>query len=106
MFGFRLHALFATDGTPGALALTFPKIDEKLVCLQMVARCERQLGGTPILIGDRNFRGKDFETEPATLEATILRRPRLAPRHPRLSPTERTTAARLLIAISGDENTV
>jgi hypothetical protein len=40
--GFRLHALFAPDGTPRALTLTSPKLDEKLVCLQMVARCERQ----------------------------------------------------------------
>ena len=40
-WGFRLHALFAPDGTPRALALTSPKIDEKLVCVQMVARCER-----------------------------------------------------------------
>jgi hypothetical protein len=37
-YGFRLHALFACDGTPRALVLTSPKIDEKLVCLQMVAR--------------------------------------------------------------------
>ena len=36
-FGFRLHALFAVDGTPRALALTSPKIDEKLVCLEMLA---------------------------------------------------------------------
>jgi hypothetical protein len=72
-FGFRLHALFASDGTPRALALTSPKIDEKLVCLQMVARCERQPGQALILIGDKNFRGKDFETELATLEATIMR---------------------------------
>ena len=72
-FGFRLHALFAPDGTPRALALTSPKIDEKLVCLQMVARCERQPGQTLILIGDKNFRGKDFETELAKLEATIMR---------------------------------
>jgi len=72
-FGFRLHALFAPDGTPRALALTSPKIDEKLVCLQMVARCERQPGQALILIGDKNFRGKDFETELATLEARIMR---------------------------------
>jgi len=72
-FGFRLHALFAPDGTPRALALTSPKLDEKLVCLQMVARCERQLGQALILIGDKNFRGKDFETELAKLEATIMR---------------------------------
>ena len=30
-WGFRLHALFALDGTPRALALTSPKIDEKTV---------------------------------------------------------------------------
>ncbi|MCA1681383.1 MAG: IS982 family transposase [Actinobacteria bacterium] len=72
-FGFRLHALFAPDGTPRALALTSPKIDEKLVCLQMVARCERQPGQALILIGDKNFRGKDFETELAKLQATIMR---------------------------------
>ena len=72
-FGFRLHALFAPDGTPRALALTSPKIDEKLVCLEMVARCERTPGQMLILIGDKNFRGKDFETELAALQATIMR---------------------------------
>ena len=72
-WGFRLHALFAPDGTPRALALTSPKIDEKLVCLQLVARCERQPGQLLILIGDKNFRGKDFETELAKLDATIQR---------------------------------
>jgi len=72
-WGFRLHALFALDGTPRALALTSPKIDEKQVCVQMVARCERQPGQMLILIGDKNFRGKDFETELANLDATIHR---------------------------------
>jgi hypothetical protein len=72
-WGFRLHAIFAPDGTPRALALTSPKIDEKLVCLQMVARLERQPGQIVILIGDKNFRGKDFETELAALETTIHR---------------------------------
>jgi Transposase DDE domain len=72
-WGFRLHALFALDGTPRALALTSPKVDEKLVCVQMVARCERQPGQMLILIGDKNFRGKDFEAELATLDATIHR---------------------------------
>jgi Transposase DDE domain len=72
-FGFRLHALFAADGTPRALALTSPKIDEKLVCLQMVARCEREPGRPLILIGDKNFRGKDFEAELSKLDAQIMR---------------------------------
>jgi len=72
-WGFRLHALFAPDGTPRALALTSPKVDEKVVCVQMVARCERATGQMLILIGDKNFRGKDFETELAALDATIMR---------------------------------
>jgi hypothetical protein len=72
-FGFRLHALFAPDGTPRGLALTSPKIDEKLVCLKMVAHCERQPGQILVLIGDKNFRGQHFETELAKLDATIIR---------------------------------
>jgi hypothetical protein len=72
-WGFRLHALFALDGTPRALALTSPKLDEKTVCPQLVARCERQPGQMLILIGDKNFRGKDFEADLAALDATIHR---------------------------------
>ena len=72
-WGFRLHALFAMDGTPRALALTSPKIDEKVVCLQMVARCERLPGQMLVLIGDKNFRGKDFEGDLEALEARIMR---------------------------------
>lgn len=72
-WGFRLHAIFALDGTPRALALTSPKIDEKLVCVQLVARCERQPGQMLILIGDKNFRGKDFEAQLADLDARIMR---------------------------------
>jgi hypothetical protein len=87
-FGFRLHALFAPDGTPRALALTSPKIDERLVCVQLVTRCERQPGQTLILIGDKNFRGKDFEAELAVLDAVILRpRRKDEPGHgPHLAP--------------------
>ena len=72
-YGFRLHSLFAIDGTPRALTLTSPKIDEKDVCLQMVARCERQPGQLLMLIGDKNFRGAQFESDLATLGATIHR---------------------------------
>jgi len=74
-WGFRLHALFAPDGTPRALALTSPKIDEKQACLQLVARCERQPGQMLILIGDKNFRGKQFEADIAALDA-VIHRPR------------------------------
>jgi hypothetical protein len=72
-WGFRLHTLFAMDGTPRAMALTSPKVDEKDVCLQLVARCQRQPGQTLILIGDKNFRGAKFEADLATLDAQIQR---------------------------------
>ena len=72
-WGFRLHSLFALDGTPRALALTSPKIDEREVCLQLVARCDRQPGQFLTLIGDKNFRGKQFEADLAALDAAIMR---------------------------------
>jgi hypothetical protein len=72
-YGFRLHTLFAIDGTPRAIALTSPKIDEKEVCLQLVARCARQPGQFLTLIGDKNFRGARFEADLAALDATIIR---------------------------------
>jgi Transposase DDE domain len=72
-WGFRLHTLFALDGTPRALVLTSPKIDEKTVCLQMLNRCERQPGQILTVIGDKNYRGKQFETDLAQLDAIILR---------------------------------
>ena len=72
-WGFRLHALFALDGTPRALALTSPKIDEKAVCLQLVARCERQPGQVLIVVGDKNFCGRQFEIDMQALDATIHR---------------------------------
>lgn len=87
-WGFRLHALFALDGTPRALALTSPKIDEKTVCLRLVARCERQPGQMLILIGDKNFRGAQFEADLAALDAKVMR-PRRKDEHgrgPHLAP--------------------
>src|SRR3954463_10039040 len=43
-WGFRLHALFALDGTPRALALTSPKLDERDVAADLLARCQRTGG--------------------------------------------------------------
>jgi hypothetical protein len=93
-WGFRLHALFAPDGTPRALALTSPKIDEKLVCVQMVARCERAGGQLLILIGDKNFRGKQFESDLAALDATILRPRRKDEKATADTPSSSTPALR------------
>jgi Transposase DDE domain len=87
-WGFRLHSLFAIDGTPRALALTSPKICEREVCLQLVRRCERQPGQILIVIGDKNFRGKQFEADMEALDAKIMRpRRKDEPGHgPHLAP--------------------
>jgi len=74
-YGFRLHTLFAMDGTPRAIALTSPKVDEKDVCLELVARCNRLPGQSLTLIGDKNFRGQQFEAGLAALGA-VIHRPR------------------------------
>ncbi len=70
-WGFRLHGLFAADGTPRALALTSPKVGEREVCLEMLGRVER--GGPVTVIGDKGYAGREFEAAAADLDALILR---------------------------------
>jgi hypothetical protein len=70
-WGFRLHGLFALDGTPRALSLTSPKTSEREVCLGLLARVERH--GPITVIGDKGYAGREFEQAAATLKATIAR---------------------------------
>ncbi len=70
-WGFRLHAIFAPDGTPRALSLTSPKHDEREVGLQLLARCERHGGET--LLGDKGYASKAFTAQVAELDATLVR---------------------------------
>jgi hypothetical protein len=70
-WGFRLHALFAPDGTPRALALASPKQDEREVALKLLARAPR-IGGETV-IGDKGYVGRAFAAGVAELDATILR---------------------------------
>ena len=70
-WGFRLHGLFALDGTPRALALTSPKAPEREVCLALLARCERS--GPLTVVGDKGYAGSEFEHAAAQLAATIVR---------------------------------
>jgi hypothetical protein len=85
-WGFRLHAIFAPDGTPRAFALTSPKRDERDVALQLLARCERRGGET--LLGDKGYAGREFARAVSELDATIVRpRRRDEPGHgPHLAP--------------------
>src|ERR1700691_6178270 len=73
-WGFRLHAIFAPDGTPRALALTSPKRGEREVALELLARCRRD--GRVTLIGDKGYAGREFANEVSALDAGIIRRRR------------------------------
>jgi hypothetical protein len=86
LWGFRLHAIFAPDGTARALALTSPKRDERAVGLELPARTRRSGGET--LLGDKGYAGRAFADAVADLKATIVRpRRRDEPgRGPRLAP--------------------
>lgn len=85
-WGFRLHGLFALDGTPRALTLTSPKTPERDVCLQLLTRVHRN--GRLIVVADKGYAGHDFEHAASNLHALIARParkdepqpgPRLAP---------------------------
>ncbi len=70
-WGFRLHAIFAPDGTPRALALCSPKRDEREVGLELLARTRR--AGGEILLGDKGYAGREFARGVRELGATIVR---------------------------------
>jgi Transposase DDE domain len=70
-WGFRLHGLFALDGTPRALALTSPKRDERDVCAELLARCQR--AGGEIVVGDKGYVSRGFAATVEALDAHIVR---------------------------------
>jgi hypothetical protein len=70
-WGFRLHGLFALDGTPRALLLTSPKTPERDVCLTLLERCQRNRH--LYVIGDKGYAGRELEHAAAALDATIIR---------------------------------
>jgi hypothetical protein len=70
-WGFRLHAIFAPDGTPRALALASPKQGEREVAIKLLARCRRQ--GKVTLIGDKGYAGREFANQVSDLDAAIIR---------------------------------
>jgi hypothetical protein len=70
-WGFRLHGLFAPDGTPRAVTVASPKRDERDVALELLARAHRHGGET--LIGDKGYAGRAFAQAVSEQNATILR---------------------------------
>jgi hypothetical protein len=71
-WGFRLHGLFAIDGTPRALTLTSPKVGERDVCLDLLVRVNRTSERLTV-IGDKGYAGREFQAAANDLDATILR---------------------------------
>jgi hypothetical protein len=85
-WGFRLHGLFALDGTPRALMLASPKAPEREVCIKLLQRCRRS--GHLYVLGDKGYAGRELEQLAADLDATIVR-PRRQDEHgrgPHLAP--------------------
>ena len=70
-WGFRLHGLFAPDGTPRAFAVASPKRDEREIGLKLLERAER--AGGEIVIGDKGYAGRHFAAAVDELDATIVR---------------------------------
>jgi hypothetical protein len=70
-WGMRLHAVFATDGTPRALFLASPKRDEREVGLELLASCRRE--GGEILLADKGYAGREFAAAVQELQATVVR---------------------------------
>jgi Transposase DDE domain len=70
-WGFRLHAIFAADGTPRALALASPNRDERAVGLELLARCPRTGGET--LVGDKGYAGRQFANAVSEMDVRIMR---------------------------------
>jgi hypothetical protein len=70
-WGFRLHGLFAPDGTPRAFSLASPKRDEREVGIELLERANRR--GGEILIGDKGYAGREFAAAVGELHATIVR---------------------------------
>jgi hypothetical protein len=70
-WGFRLHGLFAPDGTPKAFALASPKRDEREVGIELLRRAER--AGGEIIVGDKGYAGRRFAAVVGELDATIVR---------------------------------
>jgi hypothetical protein len=70
-WGFRLHAIFAPDGTPRALEVCSPKLDEREIGLILLDRCRRHGGET--LLGDKGYAGSEFAAAVTERDATIVR---------------------------------
>jgi hypothetical protein len=96
-WGLRLHAIFAPDGTPRALALRSPNADEREIGLILPDRCQRR--GGEVLLGDGGHASHGFAAQLTERDATGPRtrhknergtRPHLPPIRQRIESIFRT----------------
>lgn len=77
-WGLRLHLVATLQGLPIAFALTGAKADERQVLLDLFHDDSHLAASRPgqILIGDKNYYGRDFESSIAERGIQLLRRAR------------------------------
>ena len=79
-WGFRLHAIFAPDDAPRALALASPKRDEREVALKLLERCRRH-GGETVTV-ESIICGRACHRDPGATSMANVRRPARLCTHP------------------------
>ena len=73
-WGFRLHLLAASDGTPRAFTLADPARGEREVALELLGRAAR---GGEVLLCDKGYAGREFAASAGELDVTVVRPQRL-----------------------------
>jgi hypothetical protein len=69
-WGFRLHGIFAPDGTPRAITLADPARGEREVALELLERAAR---GGEVLVCDKGYAGRDFAADAGALGVLVVR---------------------------------
>jgi Transposase DDE domain len=72
-WGLRLHLLCTLHGLPVGFALAGAKADERQVLLGILADDDLARRAAQLIIGDKNYYGRDFEAELAADGFTLLR---------------------------------
>ena len=72
-WGLRLYALVAADGLPVAWCLASPKLGEREVVQAMVDHERALLRAGMVIVADKGFAGRAFQTHIASLQAVLLR---------------------------------
>ena len=72
-WGLRLHLLCTLHGLPVGFALTGAKADERQVLLGILADDDLAWRAGQVIIGDKNYYGRDFESELAAARLVLLR---------------------------------